>query len=565
MKVDLGAANSLLEPVIARAQQCPEQLALIFLHEDGRQETYNAGQFHESMVEYARVLAAVGLGSGELVILVMRHSPALLSAFWGAMYLGAVPAIFPYLSEKLDPERYAAQVQALVARSGVRVVITYSELENMFKRLLGGLNCQVLNTDDVSRYGNGAETPMTRLPVGDSIAFLQHSSGTTGLQKGVALSHRAVLAQLTAYGRAIGLNSDDVIASWLPLYHDMGLIAGFILPLVVGIPLVLMSPFHWVRDPKTLLWAIHEHRATLAWLPNFAYNHCAQRIRQRDLAGLDLSNWRAAINCSEPVRYESHRLFLERFAPYGFRESSLATCYAMAENTFAVTQSRLARPPDIDWVDMRALQETGLAKQAHSGASGALPVISCGHPLEGTQLRIVSDEGHPLPERHVGEIVIRSDSLLNGYYRQPALTTGAIRGGWLYTADMGYLASGQLYVSGRKKDLIIVGGKNIYPQDLEAIANEVSGIYPGRAVAFGLPDEKLGSEAIVMVCELCGQAGQEASKAVEQELRRRVVQRLDVTLKDVRLVENRWLIKTSSGKLARAANRDKYLDSLGHV
>jgi len=397
----------------------------------------------------------------------------------------------------------------------------------------------------------------------DKIAFLQHSSGTTGLQKGVALSHRAVLNQIRAYSESIRLNAQDVVVSWLPLYHDMGLIAGFVMPLVCGVPLVLMSPFKWVRDPKVLMQAIQQHRGTLCWLPNFAYNHSARAIRPRDLGDLDLSSMRAFINCSEPVYLDSHRVFLNKFGAYGLKEEVLSACYAMAENTFAVTQYPIGQKAHVDWVETRALQEQRQAEKASAEAPGSTPMVSCGFPIPGTQISVVDVHGEHVPERRVGEVVLRSDCMLSGYYLRPEVTAQAMHDGWYFTGDMGYIAGGELYITGRKKDLIIVGGKNIYPQDLEAIANTTPGIVPGRSVAFGLFDKNLGSENIVMVCEVeNGALFDEELKAIEMDLRRRVVQRSEVALSDVRLVGRRWLIKTSSGKISRSANRDKYVKEI---
>ncbi len=550
----------MVQPVAARAQISPQQRCLVFVHEDGSRQEVSAGTFHRDAMRYAQALRSSGVQAEDLVILVLHHSQELLSAFWGALYLGAIPSIFPFLTEKLDPVLYMERVRTLVAHSGARAAITFPEFKRDLGTLLAGVACQILSTGDVvSGEVASEDAPIALRHASEKIAFLQHSSGTTGLQKGVALSHRAILNQIAAYGQAIGANSDDVIVSWLPLYHDMGLIAGFILPVVLGIPLVLLSPFHWVRDPKALLWAIHEHRGTLCWMPNFAYNHSVRSIRTRDLAGLDLSCWRAAINCSEPVRFDSHQLFLERFGPYGFRAEALASCYAMAENTFAVTQSRVGRQPRTDWVDLRTLQELRQATPVAPGQAGATPVISCGEPIEGTEVAVVDDGGCLQPDRHVGEIILRGNSMLTGIYRRPDLTAASMHDGWYYTGDMGYLADDELYVSGRKKDLIIVGGKNIYPQDLEAIANDVPGIHPGRAVAFGVMNEKLGSEGIVMVCEQSEMPQEEDPTRIESRLRQRIVRQMDIALEDVRLVEQRWLIKTSSGKIARSDNREKYL------
>src|SRR5258708_10513962 len=249
-----------------------------------------------------------------------------------------------------------------------------------------------------SRLKPGAGSPRFDPGVsGDDIAFLQHSSGTTGLQKGVALTHSAVLNQLASYGQAIQLPAVDVIVSWLPLYNDMGLIGGFVMPTSQGVPLVLMSPFHWVRDPKILLWAIHNHGGTLCWLPNFAYNFMT-RIRDNQLEGLNLSTLRAFINCSEPMRVDSHRVFATRFAVYGLRESALATSYAMAENTFAVTQGGINGPVTVDVISRAALGEQHRAfPEANGGLT--MEMLSCGQAIPNCELMIVDDQRNSLGER----------------------------------------------------------------------------------------------------------------------------------------------------------------------
>lgn len=551
---------TLIQPVIERAQTDPEHPALIFINPDNTEETISAGQFHFQALAFAQALQRIGVGQEDLVILVLQHSKVLLASFWGALYLGALPSIFPFLTEKLDPEIYMQRVKALVGHSEAKVVITYPEFKDELSRLLSEANCQVLSTDDVPEVSaDPPSKPVWKDFSGDKIAFLQHSSGTTGLQKGVALSHQAVLNQIEAYSRAIDLQPNDVIVSWLPLYHDMGLIAGFVMPIVAGIPLVLMSPFHWISDPKILMWAIHNHRGTLCWLPNFAYNHLARALRPRYIEGLNLETLRMVINCSEPVHLQSHQTFFEKFSPYRLKEQALSSSYAMAENTFAVTQYPAGKAPHVDWVQVAPLQEQRKAVPANEGDQGSIPMVSCGLPIEGTQVEVVNDTGEVLPPRQVGEIILRGNCMLDGYHMRPDLTSETIRDGWYYTGDMGYIADEHVFISGRLKDLIIVGGKNVYPQDLEAIANTVKGIYPGRAVAFGMFDERIGSETIVMVCELRELADEQVIELLERILRQEIVKQTEVTLADVRLVEQRWLIKTSSGKIARSANRDKYI------
>ena len=272
---------------------------------------------------------------------------------------------------------------------------------------------------------------------------------------------------------------------------------------------------------------------------------------------------RAFINCSEPVWMDSHQVFLNKFGPYGLNEQALSSCYAMAENTFAVTQYPVGQKAPVDWVNTRKLQEQRKADPDRPDLAVSTPLVSCGFSIPGTQICVVGEHGNQLPDRYIGEIALRSDCMLSGYYLRPELTALAMRDGWYLTGDMGYIVGGELYITGRKKDLIIVGGKNIYPQDLEAIANTTAGIIPGRCVAFGLFDKSLGSENVVMICEVENNAGNDEEKQqIEMELRRRIVQRSEVALADVRLVNKRWLIKTSSGKISRSANREKYLKEL---
>ena len=583
---------TLLDAETLRADD--ERPALITVASDAPPVIISRRAFAAATAAAAMSLHELGLRPRDLVIIAHTQSLESIFAFWGALRLGAIPSMFPTLTEKLDPDVYMRGMAELARLSGVAAVLT---TDDFAPALRPRLPCPVFGSSDLksgSRKDAKSATPgipgladfaSLRELSADQIAFLQHSSGTTGLQKGVALSHTAVLNQVAAYSDALSLREEDVVVSWLPLYHDMGLIAGFLLPLIQGIPLVLMSPFDWVQHPALLFRAIHYHRATLCWLPNFAYNHCARRIRQRDTVGLSAASMRLFINCSEPVRHDSHALFLERFAANGVRPEMLGVSYAMAENTFAVTQTPPGRPARLDFVDPVALATEGvarpvvaqLAEEQSDALNGhhSLPRVSCGPPITGTELHILDDDGRPLPDRAVGQIAIRSNCLLTGYYRRPDLQPFT-PDGWFLTGDRGYLAEGEVYVVGRSKDLIINAGKNIYPSDIEAIVNEVPGVHIGRVVAFGVADEREGTELIAVVAEVdpanaevdAANAEVDAANAAERQaiaraIRAAVVQRAAVTVSFVHLVGPRWLLKTSSGKIARAANRDKWLRETG--
>jgi fatty-acyl-CoA synthase len=537
---------------------------------DGEQ-LISAKTFFDNAVIAAVRFAQAGVKQGDLVVIVLDHSAAVLYAFWGALLIGAVPSIFPFLSDKLQPAHYYESVRALVEHSQVRAVFTEGRYFDGLAQALDGLDAPLINNSLITTQAVEGHIPFVHPNPADT-AFLQHSSGSTGLQKGVMLSHQSVLNQIRAYSQAIRLSSDDVIVSWLPLYHDMGLIAGFVMPLVTGVRLVLMSPFHWVRDPKILLHAITQHRATLCWLPNFAYNFLATRIPDKALAGVDLSSMRAFVNCSEPVYADSHRVFAQRFIPYGLREVALTTCYAMAENTFAVTQAGIDAPVRLDLVDRKTLMEERKAlphpptSSLFNGEGESLPtvtLVSNGQPIPNCRVRIVDEAtGADLPERRVGEIALQSDSMLTGYYNRHHATAEALRDGWYFTGDMGYLADGELYITGRKKDLIIVAGKNIYPQDVENLLNDVPDVHPGRVVAFGVPNAELGTEDVGVIVEVSDAAiltDDERRGAILREIRARVAQHTDVMARYVYVAEPMWLIKTSSGKIARRINRERYL------
>jgi len=548
-------------------QHKPDQVALYMLQGGHPDQLVSYRQLLQGAAAYARAFEQHGIQPGEVVILILQHGADLVYSFFGAVLHGAIPAIMPFLTEKLLPERYRADLAALVSITRPAAIVTYREFEPEVQAALapGGPVRAVIVSDQVGEPLEpdfAALGGMRRSP--QDIVLLQHSSGTTGLQKGVALSHQAVFNQLESYSLALRLQPDDprssegdVIVSWLPLYHDMGLIAGFLLPILWGIPLVIMSPFEWVRAPYKLLQAVSRYKGTLAWLPNFAYNFCAQKIRERDLAGVDLSSWRAISNCSEPMRYASHQAFLERFAPYGLRPSALATCYAMAENVFAVTQGGVDQPVTVDEIDRDGFQIDRVARPPEADRP-TLKMLSAGRPIRNVEVKIVADDGCTLAERQVGEVALRSDCMLNEYYHRPDATEKAFREGWYLTGDYGYMADGEVYVSGRKKDLIIVGGKNIYPQDLELLAMEVPGVHQGRVVAFGVFNEEAGTEDVVIVAEVDTEDAGEGEQ-IASSIRLVVTRGSAVALRNVHIVGPHWIAKTSSGKTARLANRDKYL------
>lgn len=542
-------------------QNSPKRACIHFQQAGFEDETITYQELFKRSSEYARILAKEKINPGEVVVLIFDYSPELLYAFWGTILSGAIPSILPFLTEKLSPERYHSDLSALVAVTCPSAIITYQDFEAIAKKTTGkGSSVRsIIISETIKEDPRTTTLQMAGFErSADDNVLLQHSSGTTGLQKGVALSHQAVFNQLESLSEAIKLDPEkDVIVSWLPLYHDMGLIAGFLLPVLYAIPLVLISPFDWVKAPHRLMEAVTKYQGTLTWLPNFAYNFCARKIRERYLENIDLASWRAIINCSEPVRWESHQAFYDKFKEYGLAKNVLQTSYAMAENTFGVTQSNLDQSPVVENIDQDDFVNNRFARPAREGKP-IITVMSSGTVLNNTRIKVVNPEGLTVDDGIVGEILIQSNSMLSGYYNRPEITEKSIQDGWFLTGDFGYLSSGDIFVTGRKKDMIIVGGKNIYPRDIEELIYELPGVHPGRAAVFGYFNDRAGTEDVVIVVESDSTDADEKNQLADT-IRKYVTKNSPIALRQVQIVEPTWIIKTSSGKIARNANKEKYI------
>jgi fatty-acyl-CoA synthase len=368
------------------------------------------------------------------------------------------------------------------------------------------------------------------------------------------LKHSNLGANVDSIVGPHGLNvhDGDVGVSWLPLFHDMGLIGVVMGSVHGGLPLVLMPPLLFLKRPSEWLRAIVKHRGTLSFAPNFAYELCVRRGLRGSNGKLDLSSWRVAGCGAEPIRAETLETFAEAFADSGFRASSFLPCYGLAEATLAATFH--VGPLRVDTVRADELREGGRAVPCEAGSKDAVRFVSCGRPFPGHEVRIADEYGRPLPERSVGEIVLRGPSIMQGYYRDQQHSSQALRNGFLHTGDLGYVANGDLFVCGRKKDLIIVHGRNYHPQDLEWAAAEADGVRRGSVVAFGTADPN-GGERVVVVAESRGKSDQESLAA---EIRRKVQEASGLHIHEVRVLPRGAIPKTTSGKLQRARLKARY-------
>ena len=393
----------------------------------------------------------------------------------------------------------------------------------------------------------------------DDLALIQYTSGSTGDPKGVTLTHANLISNVSSIGEAVGVSDDDVVVSWLPLYHDMGLIGCWLFALWHGLPMISMSPLTFLRRPKSWLKAMSDYRGTLSPAPNFAYELALRRIRDRDLEGVDLSSWRWALNGAEAVGPETVERFCARFAPYGFRKESMKPVYGLAENAVALTFPAASETPRIDRVARETFQRQRRAVPAADGES-ALRFVSVGRPIAGNEVRVMDDDGQPTPERVEGDVEFRGPSATPGYYRNRR-ATAEIRtaDGWTRTGDRGYFADGDLFITGRVKDLIIKAGRNIHPTEVEGAAAQVDGIRKGCVVAFSVGGVESGREQLVVVAET-RQQDAEARAKLAAEVRRQVRSTVQVAPDVVELVVPRVVPKTPSGKLRRAETRDRYLN-----
>jgi fatty-acyl-CoA synthase len=544
-------SQTLIDHLRRRAGQRPKAVYARYLFPDREPVEITFGETENRTRQFAALYARHGVTKGDVVLVVLEHHEDLMSAYLGAIWLGAIPSFLPALTAKLDPDRYHRNLGTLFETTQPRAILVYPELRDTLRSTLPvATRPVVLGMDEVSpRDVHGDPAPHEA----EDLALIQYSSGSTGLQKGAALSHRAVLAEIRGVGAFFDLTSADSFLTWVPLYHDWGLVCVALHAIELGTSFTLLSPMHWVTRPVTAFEAVHRYRPTVYYHPNFAFNFMANRIKDREMTGLDLSSLRICCNGAEPCFYESHKMFADRFEAWGFRRESLSIVYGMAEVTNSVFAAGHEEPIKVDPIDRDVLQREHRAQPTSEDDPKAIRMLGVGRPLAGTEFTILDDDRRDVAERRVGEVAIRSDARYHGYHRNPEATARADHDGWYLSGDLGYRVGNTLFITGRKSDLIIVGGVNIYPHDVENIVAEHPDVVTGRVAAVGVDDAALGTQRLVVITE-----SRSSDPAVLQLIadyaRREVAMRLGVHVDRVYHAPYRWLIKTSSGKIARIPN-----------
>jgi 1-acyl-sn-glycerol-3-phosphate acyltransferase len=548
-------AETLVDVLEWHTARQPERIHIL-LHDERHQEHPIR---YCDLLDMARTiaggLAAQGLQPRQTVALMLPTGHDYLACFFGVMIAGGIPVPIYPPARMAQMEDHLKRHARILSNAEAAFIITVEQARPVAVMLQAAVpSLAAIITPSELRASPAA--PRYR-PHGTDIAFLQYTSGSTGDPKGVVLTHANLLANIRALGQASQVASDDIFVSWLPLYHDMGLIGAWFGSLYHGMALVLMSPLAFLARPALWLETIARHRGSISAAPNFAYEMCVRHVGEDALAGLDLSSWRLAFNGAEPVSPATLEAFAARFAPCGLRREAITPVYGLAESSVGLAIPPPGRGPRIDAIRREPFFRDGIAEPATANDSDTLAIPSCGRALAGHEIRIVDDAGVELPERRVGRLEFRGPSATTGYYRNPDATRRLFREGWLDSGDHAYMAEGEVYVTGRVKDLIKRGGRNLYPYDLEEAIGKLPGIRKGCVAVFASPDPATGSERLVIMAET-----REREESARAQLRRTINQSaIDVIgtpADDIVLVPPHAVLKTSSGKIRRLASREAY-------
>jgi acyl-CoA synthetase (AMP-forming)/AMP-acid ligase II len=548
---------SVAQSLLTFAKNQPNRTAITLVTDMGQEEPLTYADLHSRASAISGDLLNRNVGKGDVLILSLPHSQALITTLIAAFYIGAIPAILPY--DLSSPKRPKLIQQLINLTTHAKAVITTPDR-------CASLAANMRSSD----HGVEIFAPSTAEPCdvtehtlngsGQDPAYMQYTSGTTGQRKGALLSNTAILTCVREFADRLRIEpATDAVVNWLPLHHDYGLFAGVMTPLLTGTHGVLLSPARCMRRPHALFKAIQDHNGTHSWSTNSALHFFANHTPKRETSDLDISSLRVLCAGGEPTRFDTLNQFNQRFKPIGLRSDVLMSGYGMTETTMGVTVCDPSVPPRVDWVDAAQMHKRHQAMERSAQDQGSIPFISNGYALPSTQVRIVNADGHTLSDRSIGHIEISGKTVMMKYHRNPDGTQKALQNGWLRTNDMGYLAHEHLFVIGREDDRIIVGGKVIHPAEIERMAESFDQIPAGKCVAFGVDDAQRGTERIVLICGLSVKPNDPHDYALDQAIREKCKDHLDVTLSEIHFVPKGWILKTANGKMPRRANRDKFL------
>jgi fatty-acyl-CoA synthase len=541
---------------------------LIFFEDEGESPALTFGYLLSGAERVAAELAKRGIGRGDSVAIMLPTSIDFFFTFAGTLLAGATPAPIypPFRADRIA--EYAERQSAILENAGARLLVTFREAEHVARLLKPRVSSLEGVVSATALIESSAAAPLgPQLHArGEDLALLQYTSGSTGNPKGVMLTHANLLANIRAIGEALTVRSDDVGVSWLPLYHDMGLIGSWLMPLYFGLPVVVLSPLAFLSRPVRWLQAFHRYRGTLGAAPNFAYELAAAKVSDGDIEGLDLSAWRAALNGAEPVLPATLDRFASRFAICGFRREALLPVYGLAESSVALTIPPTGRGPRVDRIERGAFEREGRAvpspPEAPLDDRNVISFVSVGRAIPRHEVRIVNDHGEDAAERVEGQLWFRGPSATRGYYRNDEATSalfpqGAVEG-WINSGDRAYRAEDEMYITGRVKDIIIHAGRNLYPHEIEDVVAQVPGVRKGCVAVFGAADSAKGTERLVVVAET-REREPAAQTRIAQAITAHVSAAIGLPPDVVEIVPPNTIPKTSSGKLQRDGTKRRFL------
>jgi len=549
-------AQTLIDVLEWHVKHNPDRPHIRILGEEEEQDTLTYRQLWDGAVKVAAGLQQSGIQPGETVAIMLPSGKEYFFSFFAVLLTGAIPVpIYPPV-RRSQLEDHLRRHSGILNNCRASILVTVPEAKvvaRLLKSQVVSLR-NVVSVTDLTSYSESYSRPV----IGPyEIAFLQYTSGSTGNPKGVVLTHTNLLANIRAMGEAVEADSSDIFISWLPLYHDMGLIGAWLGSMYFAITFIVMSPLTFLTRPQRWLWAMHHYRGTLSAAPNFGYELVLKRLTEDDLKDLDLSSWRCAFNGAEPVSPDTIKRFTERFRPTGFKPEVMMPVYGLAESAVGLAFPPLHHEPRIDCVQRELFSHTRDAREADEADSNALCFVTCGQPLVGHRVRIVDDEDNELEERQEGRLQFRGPSATTGYYRNPEATKELFHGDWLDTGDLAYIADGYVYVTGRSKDLIIRAGRNIYPQEVEEVVGNIEGVRKGCVVTFGAIEPRSGTERLVLIAE---------TRSDDERFKRNLQKKITTIANDliglppdeVIIAPPHTVLKTSSGKVRRSACREIY-------
>ncbi|MCG3172060.1 MAG: 4-hydroxyphenylalkanoate adenylyltransferase [Myxococcota bacterium] len=545
--------------VIDALQNLPADRGYTFLDQKLNPTFVSFAQLRAEAFRRARYLReGYGVNKGDRVAMIIPNGDEFVPTFLAIVSLGAIPVpLYPPLAMgRLDS--YIDSLTRIMVSSSPKLLVTTQKASTVLWSVapkVQGLK-NLVTCEEFAKAGKEAiSSPAQVKP--DDICFLQYTSGSTSDPKGVMVTHGNLVANCKAIAwDGLKLQPEDSALSWLPLYHDMGLIGFVLTPLLGDVPVTFLETLTFVKDASVWMKTMSRIQASIAFAPNFAYALSVKRTKPEVVQTLDLSRVRVLGCGAEPIHVDTMARFLDHFSPAGLKRQSILPCYGMAEATLAISFIGLDEEVSAETLDADEVHERQVAKlyEPNGVEKSFIEVVNCGRIFPGHGLKIVNDNGEELPERHIGEIIVSGPSVSPGYFQNPEATAKSFRDGWLYTGDLGYVAGGQVFITGRKKDVIIINGRNYFPQSIEWICNEVPGVRPGSAVAFSRPGAI--SEELVVACE----TRESDHEPLRREIVRRVNEQLQLGVADVVFVEPGALPKTSSGKVQRARTRQQYLD-----